>query len=110
MLPQPVVMELILTGELQPIERFHRLGFVNYVESDPDAVRARAVELAIKIRDNAPLSVKAGKGSMLAAMSLGCDAGTAQADEIYRGVYASEDAQEGPRAFAEKRPPRWKGR
>ena len=34
----------------------------------------------------------------------------AVADEIYAPVYASDDAQEGPRAFAEKRPPRWQGR
>lgn len=110
MLPQPMLLELTLTGELMPVERFHEIGFVNYVEATPEAVRARAYTLAASIRDNAPLTVRAGKASLLAAMSLGCERGFARAKEIYKPVYASEDAQEGPRAFAEKRPPRWRGR
>ena len=110
MLPQPILMEMVLTGELYPIERFHDLGFINYIEPDPDAVRARAAALAQTIRDNAPLSVAAGKEAILTAMSVGCDAGLEQAQRIYRQAYMSEDAQEGPRAFAEKRKPQWKGR
>ena len=65
---------------------------------------------AERIRDNAPLSVMAGKESIMTAMSAGCEAGMALAHNIYRAAYASEDAQEGPRAFAEKRKPVWKGR
>jgi enoyl-CoA hydratase len=110
MLPQAILLEMTLTGEMVGIERLHALGFVNYVEPTPDAVRERALQLAARIRDNAPLTVQAGKASLLAAVSLGCDAGFARAKEIYKPVYASEDAQEGPRAFAEKRPPRWLGR
>jgi len=110
MLPQPVLMEMVLTGELMPIERLHALGFVNYIEASPQAVRARARALAEGIRDNAPLSVAAAKKSVLAAMSLGCDAGFAKAQDIYAPVYRSADAEEGPRAFAEKRKPVWRGR
>lgn len=110
MIPQPLFMEMVLTAELYPIERFQELGFINYLEPTPDAVRARALELARKIRDNAPLSVAAGKQSILAAMSVGCENGLELAWQLYRPAYASEDAQEGPRAFAEKRPPQWKGR
>jgi enoyl-CoA hydratase/carnithine racemase len=110
MLPQPLLMEMTLTGELVGIDRLHDLGFVNYVEATPQAVRDRAHALASRIRDNAPLSVAAGKESLLRAMALGCDAGFDAAKEIYRRVYASEDAQEGPRAFSEKRQPHWLGR
>jgi enoyl-CoA hydratase len=110
MLPQPIVMEMTLTGDLIGIERLHALGFVNYVEPTPEAVRSRAYALAARIRDNAPLSVRAGKAGLSAAMALGSEAGFARAREIYRPVYASMDAQEGMRAFAEKRAPRWKGR
>jgi enoyl-CoA hydratase/carnithine racemase len=110
MLPQPILMEMVLTGDLYPIERFQELGFINYLEPDPDAVRARARALAETIAGNAPLSVVAGKEAILTAMSVGCDAGLEQAWRIYRPAYASEDAQEGPRAFAEKRKPQWKGR
>src|SRR4051812_23872405 len=55
MLPQPLLMELVLTGETMPIERLAACGFVNYLESTPDAVRARAYELAAKIVAGAPL-------------------------------------------------------
>lgn len=110
MLPQAMLLEMTLTGEMMEIERLHALGFINYVERTPDAVRKRAYRLAARIRDNAPLTVQAGKASLLAAMSLGCEGGFVRAKEIYKPVYASEDAQEGPRAFAEKRPPRWLGR
>ncbi|MDP6567377.1 MAG: enoyl-CoA hydratase-related protein [Alphaproteobacteria bacterium] len=110
MLPQPVLMEMVLTADLYPIERFHELGYINYLEPDADAVRARARELAVKIRDNAPLSVTCGKAAILAAMSAGCDAGLELAWRLYQPAYTSEDAQEGARAFAEKRPPVWQGR
>ncbi|WP_454624662.1 enoyl-CoA hydratase/isomerase family protein [Bradyrhizobium cenepequi] len=110
MLPQPVLMEMTMTGDLYPIERFHELGFVNYLEESPDAVRARATAIARSIRDNAPLSVIAGKRAILNAMSVGCDAAMESAFHIYREAYSSEDAQEGPRAFAERRKPVWRGR
>lgn len=110
MLPQPVLMELVLTGNLMPIERLRELGFVNYLESAPDAVRATAHGLARTIRDNAPLSVQCAKESVLLAMSNGCDAGLEWASRIYRATYESLDAVEGPKAFAEKRKPVWLGR
>lgn len=110
MLPQPVLMEMVLTAELLPIERLRELGFVNYVEPDAAAVRARALALARTIRDNAPLSVACGKQAILAAMSTGCDAALELAWKLYRPAYESEDAQEGARAFAEKRKPVWTGR
>lgn len=110
MLPQPFLLELVLTAEPHPIERFKEYGFVNYLEPTPDAVRARALALAEKIRDNAPLSVRAARESIAAGMSAGCDAGLAMAQRLHRAAYTSEDAIEGPRAFAEKRKPVWKGR
>ena len=110
MLPQAVLMEMTLTGEFLPIERLHQLGFVNDVADTPDAVRERALQLATAMASNAPLSVQAGKASILKAAALGVEDGLDEAIRIYRPVYASEDAQEGMRAFAEKRPPRWSGK
>lgn len=110
MLPQAVLMEMTLTGEMLSVERLQQLGFVNYVEPTADGVRQRARRLAVRIRDNAPLSVQVGKESILRAMTLGCDAGFEAAKELYKRVYSSQDAQEGPRAFAEKRAPCWVGR
>lgn len=110
MIPQPLLMEMVLTGDWYPIEKFHDLGFVNYLCETPDEVRAKARSLAETIRDNAPLSVMAGKQSINTAMSAGCDAGLQLANRIYAPTYRSEDAIEGPKAFAEKRTPVWKGR
>ncbi|WP_298215938.1 enoyl-CoA hydratase/isomerase family protein [Acidocella sp.] len=111
MIPQPFLMEMTLTGDLYPIEQLKEFGFINYLETSPDDVRSRAQKLAQRIRDNAPLSVMAGKESILTAMSVGCETGMSlAANHIYKEVYASEDAKEGPRAFAEKRAPVWKGR
>lgn len=110
MLPQPVVMELVLTGETLPIERLAEYGFVNYLEETPDAVRARALQLARKIVEGAPLSVRAAKASVLAAMDLGCEKGLVEANRLHVEAYASLDTIEGPRAFAEKRKPVWQGK
>jgi enoyl-CoA hydratase len=109
MLPQGVLMELVTTGDLMPIERLHALGFINAVEPTPDAVRARARAMAKTIAANAPLSVQVGKAGLLASSNLGAEAGYARSKQLHRAVYTSDDAQEGPRAFAEKRPPRWTG-
>lgn len=110
MMPQPMLMEMVLTGDLMPIERLHGYGFTNYLEDTPDAVRARARELADRIASGAPLSVIAAKASVRATMDLGCADGLKEGKRLHEVVYASEDAIEGPRAFAEKRPPVWKGR
>jgi enoyl-CoA hydratase/carnithine racemase len=110
MLPQPLLMELVLTGETVPIERLAECGFVNYLEETPHAVRSRALDLARKIVEGAPLSVKAAKASVLAAMDYGCEKGLVEADRLHIETYASLDAIEGPRAFAEKRKPVWQGK
>jgi enoyl-CoA hydratase/carnithine racemase len=109
MLPQPVLSEMMLTGDPVPVEELARHGFLNYVERSVDDVRQRAMKIAKRIVENAPLSVRAAKASLAAGMDLGCTEGLARAAEIHQIVYASEDASEGARAFAEKRKPRWIG-
>ncbi|MGQ0501864.1 MAG: enoyl-CoA hydratase/isomerase family protein [Panacagrimonas sp.] len=110
MMPQALLMETVLTGEMLEVERLHRVGFMNYVEATPEAVLARAMELARRIAEAAPLSVMAGKHVLKQATTSGCEPGLAYAWKHYESVYASEDAIEGPKAFAEKRKPQWKGR
>jgi len=109
LIPQPILSELILVGDPMPIERLAALGFINHVEATPDAVRARARALAERICDAAPLSVRAGKAMLRATTRLDDEAAQREVDRIYEDVYASDDAQEGPRAFAENRKPRWQG-
>ena len=109
MLPQPMLMEIVLTGDLFPIERLHDYGFTNYIEDTPDAVRTRARKLAERIARGAPLSVIAAKASVRATMDLGCAGGLEEGKRLHEVVYASNDAIEGPKAFAEKREPVWTG-
>lgn len=110
MIPQPILMEIVLTGEMMPIERLHEFGFTNYLEETPEAVRERAQQLATRIAACAPLSVVAAKASVRATMDLGCKAGLEEGKRLHEVVYSSRDAIEGPKAFAEKRAPIWQGK
>lgn len=110
MMPQALLKETVLSGDMIPAERLYQVGFLNYLEATPEAVMERALALAQRIASAAPLSVMAGKQCLNEALSLGCHEGLLNAEKIYQPVYASADAIEGPRAFAEKRAPQWQGR
>ena len=73
-------------------------------------MRSRAKDLAMRIANGAPLSVIAAKASVRSTMDLGCREGLVEGKRLHEVVYASQDAIEGPRAFAEKRKPVWQGR
>jgi enoyl-CoA hydratase/carnithine racemase len=105
MLPPRVALEILLTGQPIDAKRALDIGFVNRVVP-ADELRACAQELATTITVNAPLSVKAAKRMVYEARVAHFDA----AEAIWAPVYHSDDAQEGPRAFAEKRRPQWTGR
>jgi enoyl-CoA hydratase len=109
MLPQRIVMELLLTGEPMSATRMRELGYVNHVVPFEQLV-SRSLELALRIAANAPLTVKAARALVYAATETGRTEALRAGDRLFEPVYLSEDAQEGPRAFAEKRPPVWKGR
>ena len=85
------------------------LGFVNRLVPF-DELLTEAEAMARAIADNAPLSVRAGKRMVYDSASLGWEEGLDHADELWEHVYLSEDGQEGPRAFREKRKPVWQGR
>ncbi|MBV1881709.1 MAG: enoyl-CoA hydratase/isomerase family protein [Pseudomonadales bacterium] len=109
-MPQALVTELTLVGDFMPAERFHEVGFINYIEPDVPAMMARARTLAERISSAAPLSVQAAKRSGMAAMDMVTGHALKVASMIHEKAYESEDAIEGPLAFSEKRDPVWKGR
>lgn len=105
----PAAMEFLLTGERFPAERALALGLLNEIVPEEE-LQDRALGWARRITANAPLAVQATKESVLRGLALDLDTAYALELEISGRVFSSEDAKEGPRAFAEKRPPRWTGR
>ena len=109
MIPQRIMMEIILTGKPITAQRAYEIGLVNRL-AEPEQLMDCAVAFAHEILEGAPLSVKAGRETVLLATEMGRSAALQAARAASEYAYRSEDAQEGPRAFAEKRRPHWRGR
>lgn len=109
MLPQRVMMELLLTGRNMSAQRLYEIGYINRVVPGAELMDS-AMELAGLISANAPLTVRASRELVYLSTEMGRSAAIRSGDHLFAPVYMSEDAQEGPRSFAEKRPPIWKGR
>lgn len=109
MIPQRIMMEVILTGNPITAQRAYEIGLVNRL-ADPESLMDVAIALAAEILEGAPLSVKAGRDMVMAATDMGRAAALHAARHISNHAYHSADAQEGPRAFAERRRPQWTGR
>jgi crotonobetainyl-CoA hydratase len=111
-LPRKVAMELLLTGEPMTASDAWEWGLVNQVVKEGSVLDA-ALAMAARVTVNAPLSVQASK-----RIALGVDDGVLTSEEVgwertvneMRTLIRSEDATEGPLAFAEKREPVWKAR
>jgi crotonobetainyl-CoA hydratase len=112
-LPRAMVMELLLTGRRLEAQEALSLGLVNRLVPLGSLMTA-ARELANTIVEKAPLAIRAvkaavnaGEGRSVAETFAALRSGETP---IYDAMRASEDAREGPLAFAEKRPPAWTGR
>jgi enoyl-CoA hydratase len=105
----PAAMELLLTAEAFPAERALALGLLNEVVRVED-LADRALWWAARITANAPLAVQATKESVLRGLAVDQREAYKIESELAGRIFSSEDAKEGPRAFAEKRDPVWKGR
>ncbi|MFT3718922.1 enoyl-CoA hydratase-related protein [Pseudorhodoferax sp.] len=103
-------MALVLTGAPITAAEARRIGLLNEVVP-PGQVLPRARQFAAEILACAPLAVQASKQVMLQSMAV-ADLQQAMHEryEAAQRMLASDDAREGPRAFAEKRSPRWTGR
>jgi enoyl-CoA hydratase len=107
-IPLAVALELGLTGEYIDAGRALALGLVNRVVA-PEAVVPTAMELAGQIAANGPLAVALTKRVMRTVTQAGVREAYAEAEAGRASVFASKDAIEGVRAFAERRTPQWTG-
>lgn len=108
MIPQRIMMEILLTGKPISAQRAYEIGLVNRL-AEPDQLMPAALALAAEILDGAPLSVKVARETVMLSTEMGRSAALQAARAASETLYNSQDAQEGPRAFAEKRKPQWKG-
>jgi enoyl-CoA hydratase/carnithine racemase len=109
LLPPKVAMEMLLTGNLLSSHRALEIGLINAVVPASNLMSAGQA-IATQIAANAPLTVAAGKKMVTAVMQKLLSDFQPDSNEIWRPIYLSEDAQEGPLAFSEKRPPHWLGK
>ncbi|MGD0083008.1 MAG: crotonase/enoyl-CoA hydratase family protein [Acidimicrobiales bacterium] len=108
-IPYTIAMDLLLTGRPVSAEEALRIGLIGYVVPEGTALD-KALEIAEVICANGPLAVEAIKRSVRAADGLPEDEALKLELEIGQPIFATEDAREGSRAFAEKRPAEFKRR
>jgi enoyl-CoA hydratase len=107
--PYALAMELLLTADMVDAERALAMGLINRVVP-ADQLMDAAYDYAERIVANAPLAVSATKQSAVEGLALDLESAYANETRHSDRIFETQDAKEGPRAFAEKRPPRWQAR
>ena len=108
-IPFPAAMEFLLCADQIPATRAFEMGLLNEV-CRPADLMDRAYDYARRITANGPFAVRKTKESVLRGLAVDMKEAYRIEQEISGEVFSSEDAVEGPRAFAEKRSPNWKNR
>ncbi|OBH13621.1 carnitinyl-CoA dehydratase [Mycobacterium sp. E1715] len=108
-MPYPLAMELLLTADMVDADRALAMGLINRVVP-PERLMDTAYDYAERIAANAPLAVYATKQSAVEGLALDLESAYDNETRHSDRIFETQDAKEGPRAFAEKRPPRWQGR
>ncbi len=105
----PAAMEFLLTAEKFSAEHALELGLLNEIVGE-DQLLDKAYEWARRIAVNGPLAVQATKESVIRGLAVTMEDAFKIESKLSSKVFKSEDAKEGPKAFAEKRAPQWKAR
>jgi enoyl-CoA hydratase len=108
-LPRPVALEMIMTGDPIDAERAAHFGLVNDL-CEPGKALDRAHELAARIVANAPLAVRKSRSIALESVDADDSVGWKLSADSMIELSQTEDFWEGPKAFIEKRPAVWKGK
>jgi methylmalonyl-CoA decarboxylase len=110
-LPVKLVNELFFTADPVSADRLERAGLVNRVVGDVEEMAGTAVDLAARIAERAPLTVRSIKAEIAALASASARAaeGDPRLQQLRRQAWESSDYQEGRRAFREKRAPEFRG-
>jgi enoyl-CoA hydratase/carnithine racemase len=109
LIPLGRALEMLYTGNRIGAEEALRLGLVDHVVPMAGLMN-KCEEIATEICKSAPLAVRRIKQAALRGIDLPLAEGLKLEHELYDWLQGTEDAREGARAFAEKRPPRWRGR
>lgn len=107
-MPYPVAMEFLLTGDPISAQRAKEVGLINEVVAGQDLM-ARARAIAQRICKNGPLAARAIKELAIRSQYMNLADGLRMEQAMSRVLATTEDAHEGPRAFAEKRPAQFQG-
>jgi enoyl-CoA hydratase len=107
-IPYHLAMEMALGGDTVSAQRMLEVGLVNRLV-EPDSAQPAALDLAHKIAENAPLSLRATKQIISRSHEWTDEVSWTEQRRYAERALRSSDAKEGPRAFAEKRQPVWKG-
>lgn len=108
-MPFEAVMRMALVGvhERMSAQRAYELGMVSQVVDPPEKLREAAQELAERVARNSPAAMAATKKALWAALELGLTDACKVGAQHLVGLWGHPDQSEGPRAFVEKREPRW---
>lgn len=108
-IPYALAMEILLTGDLFDADRAYAMGLLNHV-TPRDQLMPKALELAHRVAANGPYAVRQVRKSARECLGRPTSEGLDIETELARGIYATQDAREGPRAFKERRKPVFVGR
>ncbi len=109
LMPLGRALEMLYTGNRIGASEALRLGLVDHVVPMAQLM-SKCEEIAVEICKSAPLAVSRIKQAALRGLDRSLADGLALERELYQWLQGTEDAREGARAFAEKRPPRWCGK